>query len=107
MRYEAAEHVVVVFRGGLEPVPDDLLRNADDGAHASRVARRGRGDAPYRSAVEELFEPGVVAAQLEDGHEGPRRGEVRVEIFVALEVAEWVAERDVCEGVHGEVLHYG
>lgn len=49
----------------------------------------------------------MIAAKLEHGHKSARRGEVVIDIFVALKVTEGVAECDMCEGVHGEVLNDG
>ena len=32
------------------------------------------------------------------------RGQKSVDIFVAFEVAEWMAKCDVCDDIHGEIL---
>ena len=46
----------------------------------------------------------MVAAEFERGHKRSGRGEESVDVFVAFEVAEWMAEGDVGDDVHGEVL---
>ena len=70
--FEAAKHVFVLFRAGLEPVSHNLPRYAEDCANAPRVLRRWRRDTLHHPAVEEFFDPGMIAAKLHHGHESSR-----------------------------------
>ena len=46
----------------------------------------------------------MVTAEFERGHKRASCGEETVDVLVVFEVAEWMAECDVCDDIHGEIL---
>ena len=46
----------------------------------------------------------MITAKFERGHKRAGRGEKSEDVLVAFEIAEWMAEWDVCDNIHGEIL---